>query len=49
MFRPHGVIFQAYKMWCRTRYVCNYYLRDPVVYSALVITIWYVKLLLKYK
>jgi len=21
---------QVYKIWCRTRYVCNYYLRDPV-------------------
>ena len=27
---------QAYKIWCRTRYVCNYYLRDPVVYNSLV-------------
>ena len=27
---------QAYKIWYHTRYVCCCYLRDTVVYSALV-------------
>jgi len=34
---------QAYKKWYHTRYICCYYLRDPVVYSTLVIKMWYIK------
>jgi len=34
---------QAYKIWYHTRYICCYYLRDPVVYSTLVIKMWYIK------
>jgi hypothetical protein len=37
MFQPLWGRFQAYKIWYRTRYVCCCYLRDPVVYSTLVI------------
>ena len=28
---------QAYKIWYHTRYICCYYVRDPVVYSTLVL------------
>jgi len=34
---------QAYKIWYHTKYICSYYLRDPVVYSTLVLKMWYIK------
>jgi len=34
---------QAYKIWYHARYICCYYLRDPVVYGTLVIKMWYCK------
>ena len=34
---------QVYKIWYHTRYICCYYLRYPVVYSTLVIKMWYIK------
>ena len=39
---------QAYKIWYHTRYICCYYLRDPVVYNTLVINYGILKMLLKY-
>jgi len=38
---------QAYKIWYHTKYICCYNLRDPVVYSTLVIKMWYIKNVIK--
>ena len=38
-FDPMGSSSGLWNM-CRTRYVCKCYLRDPVVYSSLVITLY---------
>jgi len=47
MFRPHGGHLQAYKIRYHTRYICWYCLRYPVVYSTLVIKMWYIKIVIK--
>jgi len=47
MFRPNGGHLQAYKLWYHTRYICCYYLQDPVVYSTLVLKMWYIKNVIK--
>jgi len=38
---------QTYKIWCRPKYIYFYYLREPAVYSTLVLKIWYIKNIIK--